>query len=105
MNSNLQLLQAYYRERAKEPGTKSYTRKLLDAGVGKCAKKVLEEAGETVIAAVSESDENLVAESADLIYHLLVLLESRNISIALVEEKLEQRKEKSGLEEKASRQS
>ena len=53
----------------------SYTRKLLDKGAEHCAKKLGEEAVETVIAAVENDREHLIAESADLVFHLLVLSE------------------------------
>ena len=81
----------------------SYTRQLLDAGPARCAKKLGEEAIETVIAATGESDEALKAEAADLLYHLLVLLESREIAIADVLALLEARQGVSGLKEKAER--
>lgn len=81
----------------------SYTRQLLDAGPAGCAKKFGEEAIETVIAATSESEGKLTEEAADLLYHLLVLLESRGVSLEGVLGVLERRSGTSGLEEKASR--
>jgi len=81
----------------------SYTKQLLDAGAARCAKKLGEEAVETVIAALSQSDECLKAEAADLLYHLLVLLEVRAIPVHDVLELLETRMGQSGLAEKASR--
>ena len=81
----------------------SYTRKLLDKGAAHCAKKLGEEAVETVIAAVDGDNSALVAESADLIYHLLVLLKARGVTLADVEAALAQRTGMSGLEEKAAR--
>ncbi len=81
----------------------SYTRQLLDAGPASCAKKLGEEAIETVIAATSESEDKLKEEAADLLYHLLVLLESRNVSLEDVLSVLERRSGTSGLEEKSSR--
>jgi len=89
--------------RAASSGEASYTKKLLDKGTAHCAKKLGEEAVETVIAALEPSREPLVAESADLIYHLLVLLKSRGVSLEEVEAALAQRTSMSGLEEKASR--
>ena len=83
----------------------SYTRKLLDRGVAHCAKKLGEEAVETILAATTESRERMIAESADLIYHLLVLLKARDISWTEVEAALATRVSKSGLEEKAARKS
>jgi phosphoribosyl-ATP pyrophosphohydrolase len=90
--------------RAKESADVSYTRKLLDRGVAHCAKKLGEEAVETVLAAVSEDRDRVTAEAADLIYHLLVVLHARGITLAEVEAMLAERTKKSGLEEKASRQ-
>ncbi|MCB1507052.1 MAG: phosphoribosyl-ATP diphosphatase [Hyphomicrobiaceae bacterium] len=91
------------RARRDAPGDVSYTRQLLDRGVERCAKKFGEEAVEAVIAATSQSEEELRAESADVLYHLLVLLESRNVAFADVLSELEKRTNKSGLEEKAAR--
>ena len=81
----------------------SYTKSLLDKGVAACAKKLGEEAAETIIAAVSESDERLLGEAADLIYHLLVLLEVRNLPLEAVLSELDRRAPRSGHAEKASR--
>jgi phosphoribosyl-ATP pyrophosphohydrolase len=89
--------------RRQSTADKSYTRQLLDAGTPKCAKKLGEEAVETVIAALHEDDAHLKAEAADLLYHLLVLLESRDIAVAEVLETLAARMGRSGLDEKASR--
>src|SRR6266699_1638971 len=81
----------------------SYTRKLLDKGVAHCAKKLGEEAVETALAAVAEDREHLIAESADLLYHLFVVLEVRGVKLAEVEATLAARQAQSGLDEKASR--
>jgi len=91
--------------RAASGGEASYTRKLLDRGAEYCAKKLGEEAVETVIAAVENDRNHLIAESADLVYHLLVLLKSRGIKLEDVEAALAQRTSMSGLQEKASRNS
>ena len=90
-------------ERAQASPEVSYTRKLLDRGVAQCAKKFGEEAIETALAAVGEDRERLIAEAADLIYHLLVLLEARAITLAEVEAALAARTTQSGLDEKAAR--
>jgi len=90
-------------ERAKASASDSYTRTLLDKGVAHCAKKMGEEAVETAMAAVQEDKGRLVAESADLLYHLLVVLEARGVTLAEVEAALEKRTAQSGHEEKASR--
>jgi phosphoribosyl-ATP pyrophosphohydrolase len=89
--------------RASASGDTSYTRRLLDKGPAHCARKMGEEAVEAVIAAVEGDRDALVSESADLIYHLLVLLKSRGLSLADVEAALAQRTAQSGLEEKAAR--
>ena len=92
-------------ERAKASAAQSYTRALIDKGVAHCAKKLGEEAIETAMAAVQDDKGHLIAEAADLLYHLLVLLEARGITLGEVEAVLEQRTAQSGHEEKASRTS
>ncbi len=82
----------------------SYTKSLLDKGAAACAKKFGEEAVETVIAAMSESDERLCSEAADTIFHLLVLLEARGVAFDAVLAELDRRTQQSGHAEKASRQ-
>lgn len=82
---------------------KSYTRQLLDAGPVKCARKLGEEAIETVIAGINEDATALRGEAADLLYHLLVLLEARRVPFAEVLATLESRMAQSGVAEKASR--
>ena len=99
----LQDLEKRVQERAKASADVSYTRKLIDRGVSHCAKKLGEEAIETVIAAIHEDDKHLTGEAADLLYHLLVVLHARGISLAEVEAVLAERQRQSGLEEKASR--
>ena len=98
-------LAATIRARRAGAAENSYTRQLLDAGPGRCAKKLVEEAVETVIAAMAEDDAALKNEAADLIYHLLVLLESRRIDVADVLAVLAGRMGTSGLAEKAGRTS
>ena len=90
-------------ERAKASAKDSYTRALLDKGVAHCAKKLGEEAFETAMAAVQEDRGRLIAEAADLLYHLLVVLKARGVSLAEVEGELDKRTAQSGHEEKASR--
>jgi len=89
--------------RAASGGEASYTKTLLDKGAEHCAKKLGEEAVETVIAAVENDRNHLIAESGDLLYHLLVLLKARGVSFEEVEAALAQRTSMSGLEEKTSR--
>jgi phosphoribosyl-ATP pyrophosphohydrolase/phosphoribosyl-AMP cyclohydrolase len=78
-------------ERAAQRPEGSYTTSLLDEGTAVCARKVGEEAVEVVTASLAESDERLVSESADLIYHLYVLLASRGVDLAAVEDELARR--------------
>jgi phosphoribosyl-ATP pyrophosphohydrolase len=89
--------------RAKASAKESYTRTLIDKGVGYCAKKLNEEAFETGIAAVQESKQRLIAESADLLYHLLVLLKTRGVALKQIEAELNKRTKQSGHAEKAAR--
>lgn len=91
------------RNRRSETAEKSYTRQLLEGGPARCSKKLGEEAVELVIAAVHQDDGAVKAEAADLLYHLLVLLEVRGIPLADVLEVLEGRMGTSGHVEKASR--
>ena len=77
------------RARARPPG--SYTAALLDEGTAACARKVGEEAVELVTAALTESDARVVEETADLVYHLYVLLASRGLDPAGVEDELARR--------------
>jgi len=81
----------------------SYTAKLLSEGRAKCAKKLGEEAVETCMAAIGEDRAALAAESADLIYHLLVLLAVSDLKPDDVYRVLAAREGRSGLEEKAAR--
>jgi phosphoribosyl-ATP pyrophosphohydrolase len=81
----------------------SYTAKLLAAGVEKCAKKFGEEATEAVIAAIQKDKAELAKESADVLYHLLVLWAASGITPHDVYAVLQSREGQSGLEEKASR--
>lgn len=96
-------LAATIRARRGDSAETSYTKQLLEAGPQRCARKLGEEAVETVIAATSQGKAELQSEAADLIYHLLVLLESREVALADVLAVLEQRAGTSGLVEKAAR--
>ena len=90
-------------ERAQAGADKSYTRALIDKGVAHCAKKLGEEAFETAMAAVQEDKGRLISEASDLLYHLMVVLEVRGVTLAEVEAELGKRTAQSGHEEKASR--
>jgi phosphoribosyl-ATP pyrophosphohydrolase/phosphoribosyl-AMP cyclohydrolase len=75
-------LDALVAARARERPDGSYTTRLFEAGVRRIAQKVGEEGVETALAGVSQNDEQLLGESADLVYHLTVLLHSRGLSLA-----------------------
>lgn len=105
MKFTLESLAKIVAERASAGGERSYTRKLLEDGPEKAAKKLGEEAVETAIAAVSGDKDAVVAESADLLYHLLVVLEARGVALSDVYAELERRTARSGLDEKESRRS
>ncbi len=90
-------------DRRSATAATSYTKSLLEKGVTACAKKFGEEAVECVIAAAAESDDRLCSEAGDVLYHLLVVLEARSISVGDVFAELESRMAQSGLAEKASR--
>jgi phosphoribosyl-ATP pyrophosphohydrolase len=96
-------LEATIAARKGEDPNVSYTAKLLSDGAAKVAKKFGEEAVETVIAAVEGNGDALAAESADLLYHWLVLLAAAGVSTDAVAAKLEAREGRSGLDEKAAR--
>jgi len=88
--------------RSSDP-SKSYTAKLLAEGVERCAKKFGEEAVETALAAMKGDKGAIAAESADVLYHLMVLWAACGVEPAAVYAALEAREGRSGLEEKASR--
>jgi phosphoribosyl-AMP cyclohydrolase / phosphoribosyl-ATP pyrophosphohydrolase len=81
-------------QRASQRPQGSYTAELLAGGVGKASQKVGEEAVEVVVAANSEDDERLASEAADLLYHLLVLLQARGLSLDAVWRELERREKR-----------
>ena len=103
MSFTLDDLAAIVRARATADAGTSYTKSLLDKGPARCAKKFGEEAVELVIAAVEGEARDIVAESADVLYHLLVLLQAGGVQLADVLAELERRTGQSGHEEKASR--
>ncbi|MEM5583274.1 MULTISPECIES: phosphoribosyl-ATP diphosphatase [unclassified Roseibium] len=89
--------------RANSADEKSYTRKLVSRGVAKCAQKLGEEAVEAAIAAVRNDRDELTAEAADVLYHLLVVLNVSDVPLKDVMKELANRTGQTGLEEKASR--
>jgi len=98
-------LERTIRERQASTAEKSYTRSLLDGGVEKIGRKITEEAGEVVAALHNESDDRVLSEAADLVFHLLVGLRARGLDLRRVAEKLAARTAQSGHQEKASRKS
>lgn len=96
-------LEARIAERASASPEESWTAKLLAAGPERAAKKFGEEAVEAVIAAVKGDKAELIAESADVLYHLLVVLRARDVALQDVLSQLEARTARSGLAEKAAR--
>ncbi len=101
----LERLEAVIASRKGADPQSSYTAKLLGEGPERAAKKFGEEAVETIIAAIQKDPDAVAAESADVIYHWLVLLAAAGVSLDQVAAKLEAREGTSGLAEKASRQS
>ncbi|MEI2302348.1 phosphoribosyl-ATP diphosphatase [Ensifer sp. MJa1] len=97
-------LEAIVAMRAMAAPDESWTAKLVANGQPKAAKKLGEEAVETVIAAISNDRANLVAESADLLYHLMVVLKIAEVPLQDVLNELQRRTNQSGLQEKANRQ-
>ena len=91
--------------RAAASPEESWTAKLVAAGQAKAAKKLGEEAVEMVIAAIEGEKAPLVSESADLIYHLMVVLKIGGVELQEVMAELERRTGQSGIAEKSSRQS
>lgn len=90
----LEELARVVRQRAQAPSESSYTARLLAKGAPGVLKKIGEEATEVVLAASGESDERLAAESADLLFHLLLALELRQLPLASVMDVLRQRRER-----------
>ncbi|WP_068073691.1 phosphoribosyl-ATP diphosphatase [Novosphingobium lentum] len=99
----LSRLEATIAERLTGDPASSYVAKLNARGVGKIAQKVGEEAVETVIAALSGNDAELVGEAADLLFHLIVLLAAKGVPLADVLAELQRREGTSGIAEKAAR--
>jgi phosphoribosyl-ATP pyrophosphohydrolase len=98
-------LETIVADRALAAPSESWTAKLVHAGQEKAAKKLGEEAVETVIAAIRADRDELTAESADLLYHLLVVLKIAGVPLQNVLDELQRRTAQSGLAEKAGRQS
>ncbi len=101
--STIYKLAATIAARASAAPDSSYTAELLHDGIEKCAKKFGEEAFELALAAASRDKAHTAREAADVIYHLLVLLQASGVSLAEVETVLVNREAQSGLDEKAGR--
>ncbi len=99
----LEALEQVIAARKGGDASRSYTAKLLAGGAAAAGAKVTEEAEELVRAATDETDDRVVAEAADLVYHMLVLLACREIPLEQVESELARRFGVSGLAEKAAR--
>jgi phosphoribosyl-ATP pyrophosphohydrolase len=89
--------------RANADPSESWTAKLLSQGPKKCAQKFGEESVEAIIEAVNGNDKKLISEAADVLFHYLVMLKSRDIKFADILTELENRTNKSGLREKEER--
>jgi phosphoribosyl-ATP pyrophosphohydrolase len=90
-------------DRAKADPESSWTAKLLAKGPEKCAEKFGEEAVEAIIEAIKNDREKLIGEAADVLFHLLVMLKSREVHLDEVLSELARRQGQSGIEEKAAR--
>ncbi|NKB51603.1 MAG: phosphoribosyl-ATP diphosphatase [Rhizobiaceae bacterium] len=100
---SLSQLEQIIADRAISGDTSSWTAKLVGDGIEKAAEKLGEEAVETIIAALARDADGVRAEAADLLYHLLVVLHIKGVSVDEVMTELEQRTSQSGIVEKASR--
>lgn len=99
----LEDLAAIVAARAQADPDSSWTAKLLAKGPEKCAEKFGEEAVEAIIEAIRDDKPRLTSEAADVLFHLLVMLQSRNVPLSDVMDELARRQGTSGLTEKASR--
>lgn len=100
---NLSDLETIVEQRASSKDGSSYTAMLITTGIEKCAQKMGEEATEAVIAAVTGNRPEMIKESADVLYHLMVVLKKMDIPLEEIMAELETRTAQSGLEEKAKR--
>ena len=103
MNKILERLDLKIQRKITESPNKSYTAKLFKKGTEKCAEKFGEEAIELIVASVKKKNKEIIGEAADTLYHMCVLLRSKNISINQVLLELASREGISGIEEKRKR--
>ena len=102
MDTLSRLAETIAARRAADPET-SWVARLHAKGVPAIARKLGEEALETVIAALGDSREELIGEAADTLFHLLVLLDAKGVSLAEVLAELDRREGRSGIDEKSAR--
>jgi phosphoribosyl-ATP pyrophosphohydrolase len=102
-SATLDRLAAIIQQRRVAQSDASYTRELLDAGIEKCARKFGEEAIEVIVAALGKDQSALKSEAADVLYHLLVVLEAKGVPFQEVLSVLDTRMGTSGIVEKAAR--
>ncbi len=100
---SLSQLEQIIADRAVSGDPSSWTAKLVGGGIEKAAEKLGEEAVETIIAALARDADGVCAEAADLLYHLLVVLHMKGVSVGEVMAELEHRTSQSGIAEKTSR--
>ena len=103
MNKILERLDLTIQRKTTESPNKSHTAKLLKKGTEKCAEKFGEEPIELIVACVKKKKKEIIGEAADALYHMCVLLRSKNISINQVLLELDSREGISGIEEKIKR--
>ena len=103
MNKILERLDLTIQRKITESPNKSHTARLLKKGTEKCAEKFGEEAIELIVACVKKKKKEIIGEAADTLYHMCVLLRSKNISIDEVLSELVSREGMSGIEEKRKR--
>ena len=103
MNKILERLDLTIQGKTTESPNKSHTAKLLKKGTEKCAEKFGEEAIELIVASVKKKKKEIIGEAADTLYHMFVLLRSKNISINEVLTELASREGISGIDEKRQR--
>ena len=105
MNKILERLDSTIKRRITDVPSHSHTARLLNKGPEKCAEKFGEEAIELIVASVKKRKKEIIGEAADVLYHMCVLLRSKNISIQEVLSELVSREGVSGIEEKRKRNS
>ena len=103
MNKILERLDLTIQRKITDSPSKSYTAKLFKKGTEKCAEKFGEEAIELIVACVKKKKKEIIGEAADTLYHMCVLLRSKDISIGEVLSELVSREGVSGIEEKRKR--